>query len=343
MTASSSINSVLALIGSYKSDQAMLIKQLDQLNLEGLSESEVETWYYYRGILELKSNRREQAMAFLQKGKQLFPDSGAINFSLGIEYEAKGRKVEMADCFSHVKLDNAMPSVFFLVIHLLYLWGFSDAALLKIESALDLYFEFDSVDDIHIRQVGLPSVLYALRYYFCFCQLMSRMEWAQVMLNRFASEFRSYSFEEDRLRLDAIMKQKWSPLIRYLDDQKILSAQLNAVIFCSQQEANQSHALEMLEAFEPELSDKFLHDIQNYALAEYSHRVRNLKMEQEFLALFLNQQPMLLDPNYTFLYGFVSYQERVKRIYQDFVTAGHENPLLLSKSIAFAFEGLPLA
>ncbi len=66
---------------------ADLASELDKLDRAGLSESELESWYHFRGIEAFRRGDRPLAMRRFIEAHAAFPKSATITFSLGQEYE----------------------------------------------------------------------------------------------------------------------------------------------------------------------------------------------------------------------------------------------------------------
>ncbi len=82
-----------------KGDFARLGEALDRLKTEKLTRDEREMWWHSRGLVEFQSGNRDAALQFFEEGARRFPESVPLLFSLGQEYEAKGRIDEARTCW----------------------------------------------------------------------------------------------------------------------------------------------------------------------------------------------------------------------------------------------------
>ncbi len=320
---------------------------LDGMDRRRLPQSEQETWYHARGIVEYRTNHRARAREIFQEGVQRFPTSGWLNYGLGQEYEAQGRIDEMIACFRHVRLEQVGSPTVLAMARFYYLWNRFELGQRVIQPIFDRYYDLKIADDMFLYMRGLPMFDEAFGYRATFAKLAGKLDQARYELARAKAELSDLGVARLELDLEATATGNWEPVLADLEslikslDPRTPTGQLlmKRAVLRGRALANGSLPLvgELRDNFPPlragegrvgvalaeldavQLTSQdhaWLEDIRTLARAELYHRIQMPDREQEALSEFWPRQAMLFEPNHAFNFGFIDYQETLKPHYQ---------------------------
>ncbi len=282
-------------------------------------------WYRARGIVEFRTNHRARAREIFEEGVAQFPTSGWLNYGLGQEYEAQGRIDEMADCFRHVRLEQAGSRTVLAMARYYYLWNRFELGQHVIQPIFDRYYELKIADDMFLYMRGLPMFDESFGYRATFARMAGKLDQARYELARARSELSEVTVDDHELELEATATGNWEPVLADLEsllkslDARTPTGQLRMkrAVLRARGATTVDAALAELEAVRLTPDDHaWLADIRTLARAELFRRFGMPDREQSALSEFWPRQVMLFEPNHAFTFGFIDYQATLKPHYQ---------------------------
>jgi tetratricopeptide (TPR) repeat protein len=290
-----------------------------------LADGEQEMWYRARGIVEFRTNQRVRAREIFEEGVRQFPGSGWLNYGLGQEYEAQGRIDEMIACFQRVRLERVGSPTVLAMARYYYLWNRFELGQRAIQPIFDRYYQLKIADDMFLYMRGLPMFDESFGYRATFARLAGKLDQARYELARARSELSDLTVEDHELNLQATATGKWEPVLAHLEsvlqsvDARMPTGQLRMkrAVLRGRAAVTVEAALAELDAVRLTTDDHaWLEDIRTLARAELFHRFDMRDREQAALSEFWPRQAMLFEPNHTFNFGFIDYQETLKPRYR---------------------------
>ncbi len=309
-----------------KGDFARLGEALDRLKTEKLTRDEREMWWHSRGLVEFQSQNRDAALQYFEEGARRFPESVPLLFSLGQEYEAKGKIDEARDCWDGIKLAEAHGSMMLAIARYLYLWGYHGEAQVTIQPLFDRYYALGNVDDHFLYVNGLPFFDESFGYRASFALLTGRPEIASKELSRVREELPAYDTSALRLYLDAARTGEWSPVLERLreylateDSEKYPTGyqRMQQAVIKARQSSSLEEAMALLDDVVLSKRDfAWLEQIRDVTRAEAAHRFGEDAEEDRWLHRLFEKQPLLFEPHHAFRFDLLTYQELLKSRYQ---------------------------
>lgn len=298
-------------------DKEAFKSALERLSPKELTESEKERWYHLRGALAFQLGRRDEALKIFYEGTKLFPESDLLQFSLGQEYENLGKIQEMLLCWEKVRLENTGSRFILAMARYLYLWGFPDKAQNKLDSIFKAYAKLKILDDHFLYVRGLPFFGEAFDFRAAFYQLQGNLKRASEELEEIARVSSDYDFDRIRLYLAALREGDWQTFLKGKEASESAFARMEYAVWTSRQDSDYQRARKRLEDFRLNSNDfAWLEDVRTLALAETESRFGHEPEERRFLEVFFKKQPLLFEPNHAFSFGFLDYQEKLRKEYQ---------------------------
>jgi tetratricopeptide (TPR) repeat protein len=289
--------------------------ELDKLNRADFSESELESWYHLRGIAAFARGDRPLAMARFIEAHEKFPNSAAIAFSLGQEYEYVGNHEFMFDLFDRAIFPKVPARHALWQSRYAYLWGDLKRGVSYIEPVLDAYFQLGIADDTFLWIRGMPFFNETWGFMAAFAELMGDLDKLDAMTQRAASELKDIDVSD---LTDFVSCMKTGDFTRYeasLDGGTGYERTRAAVIRALRQNGY-TKAQEALNSVRLADNDfPWLHDILLLANCEAARRFEP-NAEAEFLEKFFGRQQLLFEPHHAINFRLLEYQELLKRIYQ---------------------------
>ena len=300
---------------------------LVKLDHEELSTDEKESWHHLYGICAFRRKDRKTALERFEEGNRICPNSGAIAFSLGQEYEFIGDIDKMFSLFDKFRFPLIPANYALAEANYAYLWDDFDRAIYYINPILNKYFDLKIVDDHFLHSRGLPFFGRIWSYLAAFYILKGEIKKIREITDQLSEELSDYDFDRLFLFLDCVESKDFSKYIMILkEDNEIakergLSYGYNAMrvaVLEAQVEKDADSAEKILSEVELSQDDKqWLKDIHLLARCEIAKREKDSELERKLVSDFLARQPLLFEPDHVLNFNLLSYQERLKSVYRN--------------------------
>jgi len=304
---------------------ADLETELDKLDPADFSESELESWYHMRGIAAFARRDRPLAMSRLIEAYERFPNSAAIAFSLGQEYEYVGNHESMFDVFDRAVFPKLPARHALWQSRYAYLWGDLKRAVSYVEPVLEAHFQLGIADDTFLWIRGMPFFSETWAFTAAFAELMGDLDGLDVMTQRAASELKDIDVS---YLADFVLCMKTKDFSRYevFLNRGTGYERTRAAVIHALRQSKYSEAQETLASVKlAENEFPWLADILLLAICEAAHRCEP-SAESELLERFFGRQALLFEPHHAVNFRLLEYQELLKPIYQARRRAATQSP-----------------
>jgi tetratricopeptide (TPR) repeat protein len=293
---------------------ADLESELDKLDRTDLSESELESWYYFRGVVAFRRRNRPLAMLRFKEAHEAFPKSAEIAFSLGQEYEGVGDVDSMFKLFDSALFPNISARYALMQSRYSYLWGELQRAVFYIQPILDAHFRLGIADDTFLWMRGMPFFTQTWAYMAAFAELTGDFGSLEALTEKAVSDLEcNPTYLTDFL---SCMKQNDFSRYEAYPDCGTGYERTRAAVIHAQRQEEYPKAQEILESVKLAEDDfPWLNDILLLARCEAAHRF-DPKAEAELVDRFLLRQQLLFEPDNAVNFRLLEYQELLKPIYQ---------------------------
>lgn len=297
---------------------------LEKLDRAGLSGPEQESWWHLYGITAFQRGQDAEALRRFQQGYAQFPNASSIRFSLAQQHERLGDIDKAFALFSAGRFPE-LPREFVLAqARYAYLWDRYGNGREFVRPFFEAYRELRILDDHFLYVRGVPFFGTAWSYLGAFSLLSDEWDELEEVTRFVVKHCSDYDFEELQLELQAHREAKPELLIAPMQKRIQGSSQFpvgyfqmyiavaNARLARSAGEAEAALAAVKLT----EKDHRWLEDIRTLAKAEIAHRFGQAEAEHEYVAAFLQRQPMLFEPDIAFNFHLLQYQEGLKPHYR---------------------------
>jgi tetratricopeptide (TPR) repeat protein len=315
-------NRILKIIDSLfpKRRYQEVIQHLDELKDMDLSKEEMESWYYWRSHTGFLTGNVENAFEILRQGLDRFPNSGFINLGMAQGYEGIGQIESALPYFNQVTLKNIEPQRLLFKSHLLYLWDYYSLALESMGEIFDLYHQDRNLDETHLWIARIPLYDIAFGYLATIAMSAKNIGFAVEELRSAKREIPVYAFEHEQMILDATIACDWSRVLKQLGEIDWGAGKIKRSVLESRQCSNLSEAVQRLKidslvGKDERLASGFV-GILITAAAETANKFGEFDLEEQLTDVLIDRRPLLLYPSEAFEYGFIDYQEKLKKKYQ---------------------------
>lgn len=299
-----------------------LRNELNNLNYNKLSIKEKEDWYYIKGIIEFRTNNRPAAFNLFKEGLSLFPNSSAMSFSLGQEYEYIGQIDNALLHFNNVNLEQVGGATIMAITRYLYLWSKYKEATKFLDQIFDAYFKLGIIDDNFLYIRGLPFFSEAFDYFILFSMLNNNYSEVDKLFEK-CKALNEYDFKLLEIEIEAYKTNNFIPLINEINSlitnypdmphgthkMRVASLLVNSI-------DNITDALKTIDDVILSENDfRWLDDIKIIKKAEIYNKFKLIEEENVCLKAFYKNQPLLFEPNHVVNYNLIIYQEKLKKHY----------------------------
>ena len=301
-------------------------RELEKFDQNSLTKVEQESWWHLHGIVAFLRRQDAEALQRFKQGNERFPESAKIRFSLGQQYE-RTRDIEKAfKLFSACHFPDVPRELALAQARYAYLWDRYDAGRDFLRPFFKAYKKLGILDDHFLNVRGLPFFGTAWSCLAAFSVLTGEWEELEELTRYVARHCHGYNFEELQTELRAHRERKPELLIAPLERRlqslatsRIPQGYLYMNIAVAR--ARTSHSAEEAERMLADVAlcadDRpWLEDIRTLAKAEIAARFDKPDIESANLEIFLQRQPLLLEPDIALTFHLLEYQERLKPQYR---------------------------
>lgn len=295
------------------------LARFDPSTLKG---AERESWYHLRGIVQFQQGNRPLAFELFQEGVRECPDSGFLLFSLGQEYEFRGERDKMLECFDRALFPKVPAQYALAQARYAYLWGRTDKGWSYVEPLIPVYFKLKILDTTFLHIRGLPFFEQTWAYLAAFSQLDGNFGKLNDLTRRAEAECHDLDFDYLKAELAgfqsgdfAFLKEKLRSSIQASKSGNFpfgyQAMRLNVLL--AQEASDSQEAARFLDSVALAENDfPWLDDIRLLAKCEQAHKVGNSAQETALQAQFLARQPFLFEPDNAINFNLLRYQENLK-------------------------------
>ncbi len=294
---------------------ADLEAKLAVLDHSKLSESELESWYYFRGVAAFRREDRPLAKQRFLKAHALFPHSAMIAFSLGQEHEYIGDTASMFDLFDRTSFPKLPASHALAQSRYAYLWGDINRAIAYVEPILEMHCQLGIADDTFLYIRRMPSFGQTWAYMAAFHELQGDLSRLEAITQNAAAHLQHDDLSQ---YVDFLSCMKAKDFSRYATriQHGTSYERVSAAVILSLGEKSYLHARDILDSVQlPDSDSPWLHDILLVAKCEAAHRCEP-SAEPELVERFFLHQPLLFEPDHAVNFRILGYQEHLKPLYQ---------------------------
>ncbi|HVP10538.1 MAG TPA: hypothetical protein VMV94_05030 [Phycisphaerae bacterium] len=304
---------------------------LSKFNPEKLSNSEQESWYFYRAAAAFDRGDRGTTLNRAREGTAHFPNSARLHYMLGQEYAWRGQAEEMVEQFRQCSFPEVSSRHILAAARYCYLWDKHEAGLRVLDPVIQRYYELRIADDTFVHLRGLPFVDETLSYALVFHLLSGHADRAKALLREAESRLNECSLKSLQAQVEYAFSTGLSPCIANAKNELAARSEVNAgqlpqatlpvgdvllqiAILEGQQSEDVAEVERRLDAVQfTERDFPWLGDMRLLAKCELAHRAGDLDREAELMTAFLQRQQLLFEPNHALRFHLLSYQEIAKK------------------------------
>jgi tetratricopeptide (TPR) repeat protein len=293
-----------------------LEKGLLKLARKKLSKDELVSWHAMWVATAFRRGDRTESYDRALQASIAFPEEPEIAFALGQESEYRGDIEQMLGCFRKAEFPATSAHHALSMCRYCYLHGQFEEGVRHIQPLLDVYFELRIADTTFLYIRGLPFASVTFATAICLFLLSNGMDEALALIKKGNSELTDHSMEYLIELVKWHMKPGGTIPVTAPNEPVIydgIGLARRAVWEARLEHDPQSAQRHLARVEIPKESHKWVPDLLLLAQAESMFRAENSEGEERALKLFLSKQPLLFEPNWAFEFGFIEYQERVKR------------------------------
>jgi hypothetical protein len=296
--------------------------ELEKLDRASLSREEQQSWWHLYGITAFQAGRDAEAMSRFQEAYARFPGSAPIRFSLGQQY-VRAKAVDQGfELFRTCRFPEVPREYALMQARYAYLWGRYEDGLTFLRPFFKFYQQIKILDDHFLYVRGLPFFGTWWGYLAALTILSGKLEELESTTRSVVKHCHDYDFDALQAKLQAYRDDQPARLLtatqKRLDEsvQRGWSAdytRLNLAVIKALAAKTFAEANALLTA--PHLGEAdsaWLEDIRTLALAEAAHRFGDPRREGESIKVFLERQPLLLEPDNALEFHMLRYQENLK-------------------------------
>lgn len=291
-----------------------------------LNDNEKESWHHLYGICAFRRKDRKTALERFKDGHRACPNSGMIAFSLGQEYEFFGEIKKMFGLFDKFFFPLVPSNYALAEANFAYLWDDLDRAIYYTTPILNKYYDLKIVDDHFLYSRGLPFFERTWSYLAAFYILKGEIDKIREITNQASRGLSDYDFDRLFSFLDCVESKDFSKYIDKLKkDAELTKKQglsygygtMQAAVLEAQVEKDADSAEKILSIVTLSQNDmQWLEDIRLLARCEIARKTKDIELEKKLVSEFLAKKPLLFEPDHVFNFNLLSYQERLKSVYQ---------------------------
>ena len=303
-----------------------LERELQALDVPSLSAAEQESWWHLFGIAAFQEGRDAQALGRFGEAHRRFPQSAKIRFSLAQQH-VRARDVEKAfQLFRTCRFPEISREYALAQARYAYLWGRYADGLEFLKPFFEGYRKLKILDDHFLYVRGLPFFGQWWSYLASLSILSGEMNELERVTKYAAKNCYDYDFGRLQLELLAYREDTPDVLIESLESQlgELKGGPLpsgytamNLAVARSRIAPGFDAAEQILDAVAlTERDFGWLEDIRTLAKALAARRFDRPALEQERIAVFRAQRPMLFEPDIALNFHLLRYQEHLKPWYR---------------------------
>jgi len=286
-----------------------------------LNETELESWHHLHGICAFQRSEHELALERFQEGLRECPESSQLKFSTAQEYIFLSQPNEAFPLFDECPFPSVSSAFTLAMSRYAYLFSEHGRGIKYLENLIEAYKNIKVLDDHFLYVRGLPFFSTTWANLAAHCVLSDQQEFLQATTEEIGSICHDYDFEVLGMDLQAVVSNDYSamvePLQARIDASKNYTGHdgymaLQLSVFHSFSSETYPIAMETLE--KRKLSDNdfpWLEDMRTLAKAAVSNRFRE-DSETGLIDSFLENQPLLFEPEHVVNFGLLTYQETIK-------------------------------
>ncbi|MFO0835002.1 MAG: hypothetical protein U0638_08535 [Phycisphaerales bacterium] len=298
---------------------------LAALKGERLSKKEQVSWNVLWIATAFRRGDRSEAFDRALTAMNSLPDEPEIAFAAGQEYEFRGNVEKMIECFRKAPFPMVSAAHALAAARYCYLRGRFASALDLLGPVLDAHFSLKIADDTFLYVRGMPFATTTIATGACLNLLNQNPAGARLLLQRAERALIDGGVTDLEPFVEACERAAPAIAIAALETKRAphLSAGPLGGFGGIQMAAWQSRQLGSLNDVRTHLDrvaireddHQWLKDVRTLALAEAAHRFGEEEEEARCIQAFLEEQPLLLEPEWLLQFGFVQYSERVRSVF----------------------------
>jgi tetratricopeptide (TPR) repeat protein len=298
---------------------------LTQFEREHLDGAELLAWYELRGASAYRLGLRAEARQTFEEGVGRLTNAGTLRFGLGQEMEVLGDIDRAVEQWRQVSLRNSTAQHLLTIARYLYLWDRLEDARLSLAPIFEAYYELKIMDDTFLYIRGLPSYWTTYETFAACAVVQGDVAAALAEIDRATKRLADFDFASLREVTRAYQTDDWREVLA--SDERALAKwdarfpsgmpRVRRAAIAGRNAPTLAGAVALIDEVHLEPNDfAWLHDVQTVLRAEAAHRFGDANLEERHLALFLERQQLLFEPQWAFDFGFLRYQETLKPAYQ---------------------------
>jgi len=286
-----------------------------------LNEKEVESWHHLFGICAFQRGEHELASERFKEGLNACPESTQIRFSLAQEYIFIGQAEKAFPLFDGCLFPAVSREFTLAMSRYAYLFSEHERGIKYLNRFFEIYKEVKILDDHFLYVRGLPFFGTAWSHLAAHCVLSGNEKILTSITSDISICCHDYDFNFLKAELEAILNNDFRNMIEPLHARQDEIRKYNGpavyndfkiALFESYTSRTLQEALDKINSVELSNNDfAWFEDIRTLAKAEAAHRFKH-NSESELVNSFLQNQPMLFEPDHAVSFGLLAYQEVIK-------------------------------
>lgn len=303
-----------------KSNNYFLIGQkLEQIDISNFSAEQLEEWYYYRGICELRLNKHFQGIELFRKGLKHIPHSSRLLVAIAQEYEYLEEKDAALSYYQQLNYNNRSSEYYSSALRFMYLHGYYQQAYQQLHDLKEEYHQAIHRDEQKL--MDLPPIKQYLINLFVFSYLNK----TPIEIKDFMFFEKSLGKQEIKLiatKMQVIMHKKYDlaltlkPEVDEENERANILEQLTSCVFQLKSETYYTRGINLLSRIHiPQDDYPSLAAVQLISKAAFAHQLGLDFEEKAHLDNYFLSYMSLLDPIELFHFDLIDYQEKAKAVY----------------------------
>ncbi len=297
--------------------------KLARMKTVRLHPHELVSWHVLWIATAFRRDDRDEAFRRARQAMDVLPDHPEILFALGQEHEFRNELDDMlrhfrSSLFPRTTADHALTAVRYC-----YLRGMAREGLELLKPLLKVHFDLAIADDHFLYMRRLPFAHITFGTLACLHLVNGTPEEARIQLRKAARKLSDCDLSPLMTCIDAAERRQPALVTAMMQAQRAphLSAGpfggregVRYAVWTARSQTSQAEAEAALSrARLTEHDHAWLSDARALAVAELRHRFGDTRGEADAVRALLIRQPLLLEPHWAVEFGFVEYQERLRK------------------------------
>lgn len=289
------------------------------LNPAELTKKENEARFHLIGLFASHQKQHEEAIVWFTQGLKHVPNSQLMQYSLGQEYIFMRESKKAFELFDRCQYPNLPAEYILKMSKYAYIYDQYERGIAYVTQFFQHYWNLKILDDQFLAMRGLPLFNVVWDHLAVHCILSKTNNILIDYTAKVKSQCQDYDFEYLDAQLKAYVEDDSYELL------EIISARLDQPTehtFNTEYNRTKLICLNLLHFNTYEEGIELLHsvvepqlqDIVLLANAALGDRFDMREQEEKSIQQFLLHQPLLFGPEIALPFGFIPYQEKLKKI-----------------------------